>query len=147
MSDLTLVIGNKNYSSWSLRPWFFMQYHQISFQEKRIPLFTETTNAQLERCESDYKVPVLIDNRFAVWDSLAILEYLSEKYLAGKGWPDSEKARAMARSVSAEMHSSFFAIRNQMPMNCRKQFSIDKSAYSRWYTSIGWVNGVEKELS
>lgn len=123
MSKLTLIIGNKNYSSWSLRPWIFMKHFKIEFEEKRIALFIETTDQELAPYFSDYKVPILVDGDFIVWDSLAILEYLSENYLGTKGWPTDAKARAVARSISAEMHSSFTNVRNELPMNCRKQFS------------------------
>lgn len=123
MSNLTLIFGNKNYSSWSLRPWVFMKHYKITFEEKRIALFTNTTEAELSEYNSDFKVPVLKDDDLYVWDTLAILEYLSEKYLQGKGWPQDEKARAIARSVSAEMHSSFMNVRNELPMNCRKTFN------------------------
>jgi len=122
MSGLMLVIGNKNYSSWSLRPWIFMKQNRIAFEEKRVALFTDTTNAELAQYDSDFKVPVLVDGNLIVWDSLAILEYLSERYLDHGGWPRKSAARAMARSVSAEMHSSFFNVRNELPMNCRKRF-------------------------
>ena len=124
MSDLTLIIGNKNYSSWSLRPWFWMKQMGLSFEEKRIPLFTEQTDAQLEQYYSNYKVPVLLDDEFIVWDSMAILEYLAEKYPQHNGWPESFEDRAMARSMCAEMHSGFTAIRNELPMNCRKILSL-----------------------
>ena len=123
MTVLTLIFGNKNYSSWSLRPWVLMKHYQINFTEKRVALFTETTNAELSEYGSDFKVPVLKDGDLIVWDTLAILEYVSEKYLKGKGWPSDEKARAVARSVSAEMHSSFINVRNELPMNCRKKFN------------------------
>lgn len=123
MTDLTLIIGNKNYSSWSLRPWIFMKQHNIEFTEKRIALFTETTNDELAEYYSDYKVPVLKDGKLIVWDSLSIMEYVSEKYLQSKGWPEDEKNRSTARSISAEMHSSFMNLRNELPMNCRKSFS------------------------
>jgi glutathione S-transferase len=122
MSNLTLVIGNKNYSSWSLRPWFFLRQHDIDFAEKRVPLFTAETDSQLEAYGSDYKVPILVDGERVVWDSLAILEYLSEQYLNGNGWPSDVTARAVARSISNEMHSSFTNVRGEMPMNVRKQF-------------------------
>ena len=122
MSSLQLIFGNKNYSSWSLRPWLLMKHYQVSFEEKRIPLFTDESKQVLSQLNSNGKVPVLIDGDFEVWDSLAILEYISEQYLAGKGWPQSSQARAIARAVSAEMHSSFVAVRSEMPMNCRKQF-------------------------
>jgi len=122
MSDMTLIIGNRNYSSWSLRPWIFMKHYHIEFDEKRIALFTETTDEELAEYNSDFKVPVLKDGDQIIWDSLAILEYVSEKYLESGGWPKDVDARAMARSVSCEMHSSFFNVRNEMPMNCRKSF-------------------------
>lgn len=122
MPELTLIIGNKNYSSWSLRPWVFMKHYHIEFKEKRVALFTETTRSELTEYHSDFKVPILQDNELEIWDSLAILEYVSEKYLQSKGWPHEEKARAVARSVSAEMHSSYTHVRNEMPMNCRKRF-------------------------
>jgi glutathione S-transferase len=123
MPEITLIIGNKNYSSWSLRPWIFLRYHNIKFKEKRVPLFVETTERALAEYSSDYKVPVLKDGDLIIWDSLSILEYISETYLDNKGWPKEQSARAVARSVCAEMHSSFSNIRNEMPMNCRRIFS------------------------
>ena len=122
MSNLTLVIGNKNYSSWSLRPWIFMRHHQLDFTEKRVALFTETIDEELAEYNSDSKVPVLKDDDLVIWDSLSILEYISEKYLDNQGWPKAERSRAIARSISAEMHSSFSNLRNELPMNCRKKF-------------------------
>lgn len=122
MSELTLVIGNKNYSSWSLRPWIYMKKKGIKFTEKRIALHMENTTKLLEPYFSGYKVPVLIDDGLLIWDSLAILEYLAEKYPDHNGWPNNSNARATARSVSAEMHSSFSTLRNELPMNCRKKF-------------------------
>ena len=122
MSKLTLIIGNKNYSSWSLRVWIFLKQFNIDFNEKRIPLSTDTTYDELARYNSNFKVPVLIDGDLTIWDSLAILEYLSEQYLDGKGLPNDVNKKAIARSVCAEMHSSFFNIRNDLPMNCRKSF-------------------------
>ena len=122
MDTPILVIGNKNYSSWSLRPWIFMKQNNIAFTEKRIALFSETTDEELSEYRSDNKVPVLKDNDLLVWDSLSILEYLSEKYLKSTGWPLDPAARAVARSVSSEMHSSFLNVRTELPMNCRKKF-------------------------
>ena len=123
MSTLILIIGNKNYSSWSLRPWIFMKTAGIEFMEKRIPLYTDQTPGLLEPYFSNHKVPVLIDDELIIWDSIAILEYLAEKYPNAGGWPKDSNARAIARSVSAEMHSSFLALRSSLPMNCRKKFS------------------------
>ena len=122
MANLTLIIGNKNYSSWSLRPWVFLKHHNIPFTEKRVALFTDTTNQELSQYNSDLKVPVIKDNNILVWDSLSILEYVSETCLDNRGWPTDSHARAMARSISCEMHSSFSNVRNELPMNCRKKF-------------------------
>ena len=118
--NYTLVFGNKNYSSWSLRPWLWMRQNNITFTENRIALFTDTYKDELRPYFSNFKVPVLLDGDFIVWDSLAILEYLADKH--GHGWPQDARAKAVARCVSAEMHSSFTALRGAMPMNCRKQF-------------------------
>lgn len=122
MSKLKLIIGNKNYSSWSLRPWVFLRHHQIDFEEKRVPLFVETTAGELVEYDSDLKVPILKDGELVIWDSLSILEYLSETYLENRGWPSDGSVRSVARSISAEMHSSFSSVRNELPMNCRKRF-------------------------
>ena len=122
MTDLTLIIGNKNYSSWSLRPWVFMKHNRIDFQEKRVSLFTDAAALELAQYDSDGKVPVLRDGDLVIWDSLSILEYISETFMSSGGWPDDVNARATARSVSSEMHSSYANIRNELPMNCRKKF-------------------------
>lgn len=121
----TLIIGNKNYSSWSLRPWFWMKYNNIEFQEKKILLFKEDTAANLEQYFSNFKVPVLIDNNanIKVWDTLAIMEYLAEEHINSYSYPKNKKSRALARSITAEMHSSFYHLRNELPMNCRKRFN------------------------
>lgn len=121
MSSYTLIIGNKNYSSWSLRPWFWMKQSGIEFKEKRIELYTEKTTQHLAAYFSNYKVPVLQDDDLIIWDSLAILEYLAEQHPDIHSWPVERRARAAARSVSAEMHSSFTALRSELPMNCRKR--------------------------
>ncbi len=122
MPDYTLIIGNKNYSSWSLRPWLWMKHVGLDFTEKRIALFEENTDELLSPYFSDYKVPILLDGELTVWDSLAILEYLAEKHPDKHGWPEDERARAVARSVSAEMHSGFARLRAALPMNCRRRF-------------------------
>lgn len=123
MPKLTLIIGNKNYSSWSLRPWVFMKHNQIDFKEKKILLDIATTTQKLSQYNSGTKVPVLQDGGLEIWDSLAILEYISEQYCDSNGWPSDRNARAIARSVSAEMHSSFGSLRSELPMNCLKQFN------------------------
>lgn len=129
MPKLKLIIGNKNYSSWSLRPWVFLRHHQIDFEEKRVPLFVETTAGELAEYDSDFKVPILEDGELVIWDSLSILEYLSEAYLENDGWPGDRNARSVARSISAEMHSSFSNVRNELPMNCRKRYGNIKLSH------------------
>ncbi|MFZ1642094.1 MAG: glutathione S-transferase family protein [Candidatus Contendobacter sp.] len=112
-----LVIGNKNYSSWSLRPWLAARHAGIEFDEIRVSLFTPEGTAQIQQYSPSGKVPVWREGEFMVWDSLAICEYLAER--APALWPVDSAARAVARSVCAEMHSGFTALRNGMPMNVR----------------------------
>jgi glutathione S-transferase len=125
MAELTLVIGNKNYSSWSLRPWLFLKQVQVPFQEVRIALYTSTTHAQLAQYSPSGLVPVLIEDEVKIWDSLAICEYIAESYR--QGWPEAAIPRSQARSVAAEMHSGFVALRTEMPMNCRVRRSVSPS--------------------
>jgi glutathione S-transferase len=99
-----------------------MKHFQVSFEEKRVALFTDTTADELSEYNSDLKVPILQDDELLVWDSLSILEYISEQYLGNRGWPTDKKARSIARSMSSEMHSSYSNVRNELPMNCRKKF-------------------------
>ena len=122
MSALTLIIGNCNYSSWSLRPWLFLRHHNIDFAERHIALSTATTESELATYFSGGKVPVLLDGDREIWDSLAILEYLADRFPETQGWPTDTEAKAVARSVAAEMHSSFPHLRNALPMNCRRKF-------------------------
>jgi glutathione S-transferase len=117
MSDLTLVIGNKNYSSWSLRPWMLLKHLSLPFKEVLIPLDTPEFKDQVEKYGPSGRVPVLRHGTHCIWDSLAICEYLAE--LASKGWPEERHARAVARSVCAEMHSGFTNLRLEWPMNAR----------------------------
>jgi len=116
--DLTLVIGNRNYSSWSLRPWILIQHLGLSCREVRIVLDTPTFAAEVARYSPTRRVPVLIDGDLTVWESVAILEYLSELG-GGRGWPADAAARAVARAATAEMHGGFTALRNEYPMNIR----------------------------
>ena len=122
MSGYTLVIGNKNYSSWSLRPWFLMTHAGIPFDEVRIALREADSRASILRHSPSGKVPVLRDGAVVVWDSLAIAEYLNERHPDLRLWPADPAARATARSVSAEMHAGFQALRSNMGMNCRGSF-------------------------
>ncbi|RFA27752.1 glutathione S-transferase [Alkalilimnicola ehrlichii] len=121
MAELTLVIGNKNYSSWSLRPWLLLKVGKVDFREVRVPLHAEDSEQQVRRYSPTGKVPVLQHGDLTIWDSLAIAEYLAEQFPQLKGWPEDATARAVARSVSAEMHSEFAALRQELPMNCRVQ--------------------------
>lgn len=118
--SLTLVIGNKNYSSWSLRPWLYLKHHGIAFDEVRIPLYREDSPGRIAAYNPAGKVPVLIDGEVTVWDSLAILEYLAERFPETGGWPQALADRARARSIAAEMHSGFQALREYCGMNCRR---------------------------
>jgi glutathione S-transferase len=123
MTRLKLVIGNKNYSSWSMRPWLALRANDIPFDELFIPLYTDDP-ADKDRILSFSragKVPTLIDGDVTIWDSLAIIEYLAEKFPDRKLWPDDPASRAHARSVSAEMHSGFVALRNECGMNLHRK--------------------------
>lgn len=116
---MQLVIGNKNYSSWSLRPWLLIDGFGLEFEEIQESLKAEGRKERFSKYSATSKVPVLIDNDMAIWDSLAICEYISENYLDGKGWPADKIKRALARSITAEMHSGLSGLRNALPMNCR----------------------------
>ncbi|HEY9814381.1 MAG TPA: glutathione S-transferase family protein [Candidatus Obscuribacterales bacterium] len=122
MADFTLVIGNKNYSSWSLRPWFVLQYVGADFEEIRIPLDQPQTKAQLLSHSPTARVPVLKHQHLVLWESLAICEYLAEQFPAAQLWPEADHARAIARAVSHEMHAGFTALRTHMPMDCRSRY-------------------------
>jgi glutathione S-transferase len=122
---LKLFIGNKAYSSWSLRGWLACKQSGLPFQEITVPLFGEEwdrRNAGDEFAPSGGKVPILWDNDTVIWDSLAIVEYLADKVDRTRFWPDDEPARGMARSMAAEMHSSYANLRRECPMNVRKVF-------------------------
>lgn len=117
---MLLVIGNYNYSSWSLRPWVAMKVFGFAFDEKRVPLYGPGAKEEILRYSPAGKVPVLIDGATTVWDSLAIMEYLAEKN--PRVWPSDALERARARSISAEMHSGFPNLRTHMSMNVRKRY-------------------------
>jgi len=119
MSGLTLVIGNKNYSSWSMRAWLLMRQYRIEFEELQIPLRRADSLERKLAYSPAGKVPILIDGDIRIWDSLAIVEHVAEKFPEKPLWPTDDEARALARSVSAEMHSGFANLRSRMPLNCR----------------------------
>ncbi len=120
MSDYTLYIGNKNYSSWSLRPWLAMKAAGIPFEEKMILLFDENWKENIAAISPSACVPVLTDGELVIWETMAILEYLAERHPEKNLWPEDAAARAVARAVSNEMHAGFNALRGSMPMNIRK---------------------------
>lgn len=121
MSRPLLVIGNKNYSSWSLRPWLLLREAGVAFDERRLAMDTPGFQAAVSDLSPTRKVPVLHHDGLVIWDSLAICEYANEQWLDGTGWPAERPLRALARCAVAEMHSGFGALRSQLPMNCRRR--------------------------
>jgi glutathione S-transferase len=117
---LTLIIANKAYSSWSFRPYLLLRHFGIAFSEITIPLGEATTRESILRYSPSGKCPALIDDALTIWDSLAIIEYLAETRREHAIWPADAAARAMARSIAAEMHSGFTALRSHLPMNMRR---------------------------
>ena len=153
-----LIIGNKNYSSWSLRAWFLLREADIDFDEHRIALDVEDTARQIAEFSPAGKVPVLLLDDVAVWDSLAIAETVAEHWPEKNLWPRDSATRAHARSISAEMHSGFGELRSRMPMNCRamgrrvalpdeltrdidRVFDIWSDCYRRYGDKGSWLFG------
>lgn len=133
---MKLILGNKNYSSWSLRGWLACKQSGLPFEEIMVPLFGEDWDERKKNHEeiapSSGKVPVLWDGDAVVWDSLAIIEYLADKVGRDRFWPKADDARAMARSMVAEMHSSYQALRSECPMNMRAEVEgVELSAAAR----------------
>jgi glutathione S-transferase len=118
----TLVIANKLYSSWSLRPWILLAQLGIAFEEVVIPLDTPEFHRELARYTPAGKVPVLVDDGLSVWETVAIMEYAAERWPGAGIWPADREARAVARAISAEMHAGFQGIRSACPMNLGKRF-------------------------
>ncbi len=121
----TLVIGNKNYSSWSLRGWLLLRQFNINFEEVRLPLYSQTFSDKIKEYSPTGLVPILVTGDQSIWDSLAICEFIAEQHPELHCWPADVRARAIARSVSNEMHSGFFQIRNNLPMNCRRSKAVE----------------------
>lgn len=119
MNDTKLVIGNKNYSSWSMVPWLLLKNHGVPFEEINIPLYQSNTAEKLGPWSPSLKVPVMVHGETTIWDSIAICEYISEQLLDGRGWPLDPARRATARSVCAEIHSEFPQLKKEWPMNCK----------------------------
>jgi len=120
MSDLTLVIGSKTYSSWSLRPWLFMRFHNVPFKEVTISLNQPDTKKKLFEHSPSGRVPVLKHGAIRVWESLAICEYLAETLKLPNAWPADAGLKAHARSLAYEMHAGFADLRRELPMDCRR---------------------------
>ena len=120
MSDFILIIGNKNYSSWSLRPWLALRHAGIPFDERLLLLCGENWKEAIAAVSPSGRVPVLLHGEHTVWETLAIIEYANELFPDAGLWPEDRDARAAARAVAHEMHAGFTALRNHMPMNLRR---------------------------
>src|SRR5689334_4565545 len=123
MADFTIYIGNKNYSSWSLRGWLMLKQSGASFEEVVIPLRETQTRTTILRHSPSGRVPALERGELVIWESLAIGEYLADRFPEAGLWPAEQTARAVARAVSAEMHAGFAALRSHLPMNIRSSFA------------------------
>lgn len=133
---MKLYIGNKNYSSWSFRPWIAMRARNVEFEEEVVPFDFDAGNPAFAAFSPSMKVPVLVDGGLTVWESLAIMEYVAEKFPEAGMWPQDMTIRALARAVAHEMHGGFGELRNACPMNMRREVrAID----------IG--NGVRKDVA
>jgi glutathione S-transferase len=146
---LTLYIGNKNYSSWSMRPWVLMKQLQIPFQEQMVRFDSFDGDSRFKQAIAGVnpagKVPVLVDEGFPVWDTLAITEYLAERFPDKGVWPQDRQARARARSVCAEMHSGFSALRSHCPMNV--EASLPDIGAKVWQEQAAVRSDVERIVS
>jgi glutathione S-transferase len=145
----TLIIGNKNYSTWSLRSWLLMRAKEIPFNEFLLPLDTDEFEQKIHEYSPSGYVPVLIDGETSIWDSLAIAEYLAEIFPEKHLWPADAAARARARSISAEMHSGFPSLRRELPMNLRRPIgvvSFDKDAQRDIYKIFEIWRGCREEF-
>lgn len=118
--SLKLILGNKNYSSWSLRPWIAMRQAGLVFEEEIIALYEPGSRERVLKYSPAGKVPILIDGDMTIWESLAILDHIAERFPKTELWPSNSKVRAHARAVSAEMHAGFGPLRRHCPMNMRR---------------------------
>ena len=136
MSEFTLIIGNRNYSSWSLRAWLVLKKTGAAFEETVIPLGQPDSREQILRFSPSGLVPVLLHGERTVWETLAIADYLAELFPDARLWPKDPEARAMARAISAEMHAGFAELRRDMPMNIRAS-----------YPGAGMTEAVQKDIN
>lgn len=139
----TLVFANRLYSSWSLRPWLLMKQLGVAFDEVLIPLDTPTTKAEVLKYSPAGKVPVLVDGDATVWESIAIMDHVGEAYGAPV-WPEERRARAMARSVAAEMHAGFSALRSACPMNLGKKYA-ERDRGAAVAADVARIEGIWRE--
>ncbi|MBK6004855.1 glutathione S-transferase family protein [Ramlibacter ginsenosidimutans] len=143
---LTLYIGNKNYSSWSMRPWVLMKQAGIAFEERMVRFEALEGDSGFKRTVLKVnpagRVPVLVDDGFAIWDTMAIAEYLAERFPERQLWPADVRARARARSVCAEMHSGFTALRTHCPMNI--EASLPQAGALAWRDQPGLRADVQR---
>ena len=133
MSKVTLVIGNRNYSSWSFRAWLCLRKCDVDFDERVLPLDTPEFEQEIGAYSPSRKVPVLLDDELCVWDSLAICEYANERFANGRLWPEDASSRGLGRCMAAEMHSGYPNLRAQLPMNFRavnRRLAIDPAVRS-----------------
>ncbi|AGH43444.1 glutathione S-transferase domain-containing protein [Paraglaciecola psychrophila 170] len=128
---MQLYIGNKNYSSWSLRAWIMLAKSEVKFEEVKLLLGTSEFYQRLEKVTPTHKVPAVVDGNVKVWDSLAICEYINDAYLSGSAWPELARQKAEARAIACEMHSGFNGVRNEMPMNIRAKRKIVLSEHAK----------------
>lgn len=140
MVNTRLVIGNKNFSSWSMRPWLLLKNFEIPFDEVNVALYQGNTAEKLGPLSPSLKVPALQHRDTTVWDSIAICEYINEVMLEGKGWPSSPRKRATARSISAEVHSEFLNLKKEWPMNC--QASVKMSVTEAIANEIARIDAI-----
>lgn len=144
MAEFTLVVGNKNYSSWSLRAWLMLKQAGADFDEELIPLYLPGSRNELMRLSPSGRVPVLRHGELTIWETLAIGEYLAELFPAAGLWPEAKDARAVARSVSAEMHAGFAALRGYFPMNMRSAFP-NRAATSEAQADINRIAAIWRD--
>ncbi len=136
MDKFTLIIGNKNYSSWSLRPWILMKQAKIPFEEILIPLFQDAHKEKILKYSPAGKVPTLIHGKITVWESLAICEYLSDIFPEKNFWPKDKEKRAWARAIANEMHAGFQALRSNCPMDARAMGKKPKATPPDFFQNI-----------
>jgi len=144
MADMTLYVGNKNYSSWSLRPWLALRQAGLEFDEVVIPLDEAATSENIRRHSPSGRVPVLRHGELTVWESLSICEYASELAPEAGLWPADRAARAVARSAASEMHAGFAALRGHFPMNMRSSFP-DRGASTEAQADINRVTALWRD--